>query len=113
MTDGVANEISVSHQPGAGRFLLVYTDHGMSDKIVARVSGTPHGPWSAPTVLYQCPEMKADKKVFTYAAKAQSPSESRDDELMITYVANSFDFWQVARDARLYWPKVVRVRRSR
>jgi hypothetical protein len=87
----------------------VYTDHGLSDKIVARVSETPHGPWSAPTVLYQCPEMAADRQVFTYAAKAH-PSELRDNELMITYVANSFDFWQVAKDARLYWPKVVRVR---
>jgi len=109
VTEGVANELSVSHLPPGRRFLLVYTDHGMSDKILARVSETPQGPWSAPTVLYRSPEMAIDKKVFTYAAKAH-PSESHDNELMITYVANSFDFWQVARDASLYWPKVVRVR---
>ncbi|MGQ0633540.1 MAG: DUF4185 domain-containing protein [Planctomycetaceae bacterium] len=109
ITNGVANELSVTWQPGPKRFLLVYTENGLSEKILARVSPAPAGPWSAPTLLYECPEMSADANVFTYAAKAHA-SESRDDELLITYVANSFDFWQVARDARLYWPKGVRVR---
>ena len=35
-------------------------------------------------------------------------SSGRD--VVVSYVVNSFDFWQVARDARLYWPRFVRVR---
>lgn len=109
IAEGVANELSVSYQTGTKQYILVYTDHGLSDKIMARVSKTPHGPWSDSTVLYRSPEMKEDKKVFTYAAKAHA-GESKDNELMITYVVNSFDFLHVMSDARLYWPKVVRVR---
>ena len=37
------------------------------------------------------------------------PSLSFGQELVISYVVNSFDFWQVARQAELYWPRFVRV----
>jgi hypothetical protein len=29
--------------------------------------------------------------------------------VVVSYVVNSFDFWQVAREAKLYWPRFVRV----
>ena len=112
LTDGMANEFSVSYQQESKQFLAVYSDHGMSDRIMARASKTPWGPWSKPVVLFTCPEMKRDKKVFCYAAKAH-PSESSPDGLLVSYVVNSFDFWQVARDASLYWPRFVTVKFAR
>jgi hypothetical protein len=59
-------------------------------------------------VLYECPEMRHDTKVFCYGAKAHTGLSS-GQALVVSYVVNSFDFWQVARDARLYWPQFLRV----
>jgi hypothetical protein len=34
------------------------------------------------------------------------------DELLITYAANAWDFWNLFKDARLYWPRFVSVKLS-
>jgi hypothetical protein len=102
----VATEYSVT--PFGKRYLAVYTERGLSPRILGRTAEQPWGPWSAPFLLYECPEMSRDKKVFCYAAKAH-PALSSDRTLVVSYVVNSFDFWQVARDAKLYWPRFVRV----
>jgi hypothetical protein len=109
LADGLANECSVSFLPGRKQYVAVYTERGLSPRIVARTAPSPTGPWSTPTVLYHCPEASWDRNIFCYAAKAH-PEISAEGELFITYATNSFDFWQVARDARLYWPRFVRVK---
>jgi hypothetical protein len=101
-----ASEYSVT--PFGKGYLAVYTERGLSPRIMGRTADRPWGPWSAPAVLYECPEMGRDRKVFCYGAKAQ-PALSSGREVVVSYVVNSFDFWQVARDARLYWPRFVRV----
>jgi hypothetical protein len=102
----IGSEYSVT--PFGKRYLAVYTERGLSPRIVGRLADHPCGPWSAPTVLYECPEMSRDKKVFCYAAKAH-PALSSGQDVVVSYVVNSFDFWQVAREAKLYWPRFVRV----
>jgi hypothetical protein len=102
----IASEYSIT--PFGKRYLAVYTERGLSPRIMGRLADHPWGPWSAPTILYECPEMSRDKKVFCYAAKAH-PALSAGQELVVSYIVNSFDFWQVARDAKLYWPRFVRV----
>ena len=106
-----ASEGSVSYLPALKQYAFVYTHLGLSDQIMMRTAPNPWGPWSSATKVFTCPEMAADKNLFTYAAKGQ-PAISGADELLISYAVNSFDFWQVARDARLYWPKFVRVKFS-
>jgi hypothetical protein len=91
------------------QYLAVCTERGLSSRIMGRLAEHPCGPWSAPAVLYECPEMRHDQKVFCYGAKAH-PALSSGRTLVVSYVVNSFDFWQVARDAKLYWPRFVRVR---
>ncbi len=108
IADGMATECSVSFLPKLGKYVLVFTDRGLSPKIQVRTAPAPWGEWSAPTTVYQCPEMGRDKNIFCYAAKAH-PSQSNGDELLISYVANSFDFWQPVNDASLYWPRFIRV----
>jgi Domain of unknown function (DUF4185) len=103
----VATEYSVT--PFGKRYLAVYTERGLSPRIMGRTADRPWGPWSAPFLLYECSEMSRDKKVFCYAAKAHAALSS-DQDLVVSYVVNSLDFWQVAREARLYWPRFVRVR---
>jgi hypothetical protein len=106
LADRMASEYSVSFLPKFGQYLLVYTDRGLSPKIEARTAPTPWGKWSAPTTVYHCPE--TGKNIFCYAAKAH-PSEDAGDAIIVSYVANAFDFGQVMADASLYWPRFIRV----
>jgi hypothetical protein len=108
LVPGMAAEFSVHRQPGQNECTLVYTERGLSPRILRRTAPTPTGPWTSSVVLYTCPEMQRDKNLFTYAAKAH-PEISPSGRLLVTYVVNSLDFWQVARDASLYWPRFVSV----
>jgi len=110
LCDGMAAEFSVSWLASAQRYVLICTENGLSEKIMARTAPEPWGPWSSPTVIYRCPEAKWDKQIFCYAAKAHPMLSSATHELVITYAANSFDLAQVLTDARLYWPRFVRVK---
>jgi len=60
--------------------------------------------------LYQCPEMSTDGDNLCYAAKGHPELSLTLDELIVTYVANSTDFYKMAADARLYRPRFIRVR---
>ncbi|HZZ73761.1 MAG TPA: DUF4185 domain-containing protein [Pirellulales bacterium] len=106
---GLANEFSVSWLPAAKRFALVYTENGLSDKILVRTAEQPSGPWSEATTVYRAPEATWDKRIFCYAAKAH-PELAGPDELVISYVANSHELKQTIEDGRLYWPMFVRVK---
>ena len=77
-------------------------------RIVGRFADAPQGPWSEPVLLYTSPEMKADRKLFSYAGKAH-PQLSGENELVVSYCVNSFDFARVVNDPTLYWPRFVRV----
>ncbi len=106
--DTLAAEFSVSYLPGLKQYAIVYTENGLSDRIVGRFATAPEGPWSDPVWLYTCPEMKKDKKVFTYAGKAHAHLAT-GNELVISYATNSFELGPVINNAELYWPTFVRV----
>jgi hypothetical protein len=106
--DRLGAEFSVSYVPGLKKYALVTTEGGLSDKIVGRFATAPEGPWSEPVLLYTCPEMKKDKKVFSYAGKAH-PHLAGDNELVVSYAVNSFELAPVINNAELYWPTFVRV----
>jgi hypothetical protein len=109
MVSRMASEGSVSYLPHMKQYVLVYTDGGLSDRVLARTAPQPIGPWSVSTVIYRCPEAGRHKKIFCYGAKAH-PSLARGNELVVSYIANSFDFWQVAADATIYLPRFIRVK---
>src|SRR5581483_9890843 len=75
-----------------------------------RLAATPIGPWGEPSLIYECPEQSWPEKVFCYSAKAHPELAGAADELIVTYAANSWEFANVMRDARLYWPRFVRVK---
>ena len=107
--DGIATEYSVSYQPKLAQYVVIYTENGMSENILMRLSPTPVGPWSQAYKVYQCPESKWHKTYFCYAAKGHQEI-SKQDELIVTYVCNSTDFWQMVRDSRIYWPRCLRIK---
>jgi len=85
----------------------------LSDKIVARTAAKPWGPWSEAKVVYRCPETGWDDQIFCYSAKAHPMLSTTPDELIVTYAANSFEFTKLFDNARLYWPRFVRVKTLR
>jgi hypothetical protein len=103
----LATEFSVGRL-GDGRFVLIYTEHGLGDRIVGRFAREPQGPWSEPVLLYRCPEMAKDKGIFTYAGKAHSWASA--DNLLVSYCTNTWDFGRLFRDETVYRPRFVWVR---
>jgi len=110
IADNVANEYSVSYQAALGRYVMVYTEGGLSKNIMLRTAPTPIGEWSSPQVIYKCPEMDWDKRIFCYAAKAHPSLSEKPDELIVTYVANSTDFFHQASEARIYRPRFIKLK---
>jgi len=108
IADYMAGDISIAHMPGLNRYLMVYTDCDVSNRIVARTSSSPLGPWSNIETLHTCRDASGDSKLFCYAGKVH-PTLSSNGELVLSYLTSSIDTWQVATDARLYWPTFVTV----
>jgi hypothetical protein len=109
LADRIGTEFSVHLVPGLKQYVLVTTENGLGDRIFGRFAPAPTGPWSEPVLFYRCPEMKENRKVFCYAAKAH-PHLAGENELVITYCVNAFEFAPVINDATLYWPQFVRVK---
>jgi hypothetical protein len=107
--NGISTEYSVCYQPGIKQYVAVYTENGMSKNILMRFAPSPVGPWSSAYKVFECPDEKWHKTYFCYAAKAH-PEISETDELIVTYVCNSKDFWQMAADASIYRPRFVKIK---
>ena len=105
---GVANEFSVTPHPAGHGYVAVHSGSFLSPDIVARTAPQPWGPWSEPVVLYRCPEAAWRKDIFCYSAKAHVELAGAN-ELVITYAASSHLPLRVFTDAKLYWPRFVRV----
>ena len=103
------HEYSVNYLPVLKQYAVVYSQDGLSKNILARLSPEPQGPWSDPIWLYQCPEAEWDNSIFCYAAKAHAILSQTPGQLIITYIANSVDFYKTMNDARLYRPRFLRV----
>jgi hypothetical protein len=105
----VANEYTVTPLPDGDGYVAVCSENGLSDRIVAHFARAPEGPWSDATLLYKSPEMKADKGLMTYAAKAHAWA-AEGNELVVSYCVNPWQFGRLFEDEKLYRPKFVRVK---
>lgn len=110
LCSGLATEYSVSWSPMLNRYVLICTENGLSEKILARTAVEPWGPWGDATVVYRCSEAKWNRRIFCYAAKAHPMLALATNELIVSYAANSFELAQLFDDARLYWPRFVRLK---
>ncbi len=107
----VGSEFSVTRLPGDGKFVAVYSE-GLGGKILMRMASEPTGPWSEPQLIYVCPEISWPTKAFCYAARVHPELTTGRDDVLITYAANSWNFWDLFSEPRLYWPRFVRYRIS-
>jgi hypothetical protein len=109
LTTGVGTEGSVTWLPERGKYVYVYSPP-LDPRIMMRTANTPEGPWSEPITIYTCPEAAWDSRIFCYAGKARLVPGTRD-ELLVSYATNSFEMLEhVTADARIYFPRFVRVR---
>lgn len=108
---GIASEYSVSQLPGQASYICISHGDLLSPRIQARFAPEPFGPWSPAVDVWNCPEPAAHKGYFAYSGKAH-PEISSDNELLVTYAVNSFQFGDLFSDPSLYWPRFVRVKLS-
>lgn len=91
---------------GVRKYLMVQSDPTLGPNIDVRVSDSPEGPWSKGQRVYRVPELVRSKNYFAYAAKGHLAA-SPPGKLLITYVVNSTDFWEMLGDPAIYRPRCI------
>jgi hypothetical protein len=106
LTGRISNELSVTPMPD-GRFACIFSLDTLSGKIGMKIAPTPWGPFGNVEVIYDIPTPPiAD--AYTYNAKAH-PHLSEPGELLISYNANTFEFWDHFTYADIYRPRFIKL----
>lgn len=110
IADEMASELSVDEYVEKGRstFLMVHSEPVFGRRILLRTAPTPEWPWSKPQAVYAVAGLDRGEDYFTYAAKGHLHL-SRKNELLVTYIINANNIWDMAVDAAIYRPRFVRV----
>ena len=109
------SDMSVRYHPRVQRWVAVSLEpRFLSNKIVVAMAPELAGPWSAWQTVYEIPEMIPtasgwDKDTWCYNVKEHIEFASRED-LVVTYVCNSFDFGKMVRNMNIYRPQTVTLR---
>ena len=109
LCDDIGFERSVSFHTALGRWILVTSERGLSDRILCRTAPKPWGPWSRSRLLYRVGN--AGKGRFSYAAKLHQEGIDSGCELLLSYVRNTSDARRLS-DPDLYRPEFVSARLS-
>lgn len=99
-------ELSLRFDKKSNLWVSIYSPLGMSKYIVKRTVKKITGAWGVPKTIFQCNEMEFSENYYCYEGKQIAPL-SDNDPFEISYLVNSFDFWDVARDLRIYIPNIV------
>ncbi len=108
--DDAGAEASVHWDAARGEYVHVASYGFGATEIGVRTARALTGPWSAVRMIFRPAESDAPR-AFVYAAKAHPGLRGPvAGDLVITYVANSFDPAELFRPegAELYWPRFVR-----
>lgn len=109
IADQASNELSVSEIPD-GRYVMVFMEGILTNKVGLRVGKTPIGPFGSVIDVWDAKDAIEGKKFFTYNAKAH-PALSKPSELLISYNVNSFDFWNdLKKYPNLYRPRFIKLK---
>ncbi len=125
LADAISNELSVTKMIDGkydGKYILVYTEMCISEKLNYAVADSPYSKFSGTTTFYQCPEPKdfdAEIKrkggekanVVTYNAKAH-PRLSKPGELLVSYNLNVFCLREgmIFAEKKYGFPRFVRLK---
>jgi hypothetical protein len=111
ITDQAVNEHTVEKISFGGKnhLVLVESQPVFGRHVLVRTAANPEGPWSEFKKVFLVTNMEKGKhKRFTYAGKGHAHL-SAPGELLISYVINSHNFWDMVGDATIYRPRFIRV----
>ena len=87
LADRVSTELSVT-PIAKDRFLLIFTQNVMSDRIAYKIGSSPIGPFGETVIFYRAPEPEAmGNPIYAYNAKAH-PHLSAPGLLLVSYNVN-------------------------
>ena len=111
ITDQAVNEHTVESisYKGKNRLVLVESQPVFGKHVLVRTAAKPEGPWSEFKKVFLVTNLEKGKhKRFTYAGKGHAHLSTPGD-LLISYVINSHNFWDMVGDASIYRPRFIRV----
>ena len=111
ITDEAVNEHTVERISFAGKnhLVLVESQPVFGRHVLVRTAANPEGPWSGLKKVFLVRNLENGKhKRFTYAGKGHAHL-SAPGELLISYVINSHNFWDMVGDTSIYRPRFIRV----
>lgn len=106
MDKGVS-EMSVRYHPEFKQWVVVQvTNAFFGNEAWIRFAPDFNGPWSEPTVIYKFPEMEKypNQNVFCYAVKEHPQYEVESQQLLFTYVCNSWSPEDLEHNYHIYFP---------
>jgi hypothetical protein len=107
-------EMSVRFHPSFKKWIAVYSAGFPFKAVFSRSASSPEGPWSEEVPLFKIPEANAppvsrEKNPFCYAGKEHTEFEKTDQELLLSYACNAFDFKKTIQNNAIYYPRVVSI----
>lgn len=102
-----SNGMTVYYDEKLAKYVAIYTETGLSDKILSRESDTPEGVWSEASLRFVCPEPGINENYFTYLARAHPQVDS--DTLVVSYCTNSFQLVDLFTNLDLYYPQFIEI----
>lgn len=108
----VSSELSVDRVETVlgPRYVMVMSEPGLGRGIEVRWSCSPSGPWSKEQMVYRVTGLAEGQ--FVYAGKAHAALSS-PGALLISYVVNSNNFFEMAGNAEIYRPRFIVAQASR
>ncbi|MCD6384678.1 DUF4185 domain-containing protein [Candidatus Sumerlaeota bacterium] len=68
------------------------------------------GPWSEPQKIYNIPDLQRNKLYHAYAGRLHPMLPCKPNELVLSYVVNTTDFWSMFSALDIYYPRFIRIR---
>ena len=104
LAERVSTELSVT-PIGQDKFLLVFVQDVMTDRVAYKIGSSPIGPFGKTVVFYEAPEPKTmERGIYAYNAKAH-PHLSAPGLLLISYNVNRLG--SLPRNSNEYRPRFI------
>lgn len=101
-------ETGVHYDPTRKRYFAA-TIKPFSSQLLLTSAEKITGPWSEPQPVYEIPQVNEAKKLHAYTTRIHPALSTGADELVISYVVNSTDFWSMFTQMDIYYPRFIRV----
>lgn len=101
-------ETSLQYDPVRRRYIAVVLQPFQPDMCLVSAESLT-GSWTEPQKVYDIPDYKINNLVHAYAGRSHPELAASPDELIITYVSNTSDFWGMFGMMNIYYPRFVRV----